>query len=102
MIKQDYKRIAKIEAIANAHKAEQLSTMRDTYDRSCLEGDIDSAAEFARKVRDKLLSETDWTQVVDSPLTESVKLQWASYRQELRDIPEQAGFPLVIEWPLEP
>ena len=42
------------------------------------------------RVRDKrnnLLSESDWTQTVDSPLTDAQKYAWAEYRQQLRDLP---------------
>ena len=38
--------------------------------------------------RDPLLAATDWTQLVDAPLTEAKKAEWARYRQALRDMPE--------------
>ena len=53
----------------------------------------------ARKRRNKLLSASDWTQVADAPVD---KAAWATYRQELRDISAQAGFPWTIEWPTQP
>ena len=59
-------------------------------------------AEQAKSVRDdrnKRLTETDWTQVADAPVD---KAAWATYRQALRDIPSQAGFPWDIQWPVEP
>ena len=37
--------------------------------------------------RDNLLSKSDWTQVSDCPLTDSKKTEWATYRQQLRDLP---------------
>ena len=37
--------------------------------------------------RDVLLSESDWTQTSDSPLTDSKKAEWVTYRQALRDLP---------------
>jgi len=37
--------------------------------------------------RDHLLSESDWTQMPDSPLDETKKQAWATYRQSLRDLP---------------
>tara|TARA_R110000868_G_scaffold163273_1_gene395434 strand:- start:256 stop:531 length:276 start_codon:yes stop_codon:yes gene_type:complete len=40
-----------------------------------------------RVKRDALLSQTDWTQLVDSPLTAEKKTEWATYRQRLRDLP---------------
>ncbi|PTX47850.1 MULTISPECIES: phage tail assembly chaperone [Gemmobacter] len=39
--------------------------------------------------RDQLLSDSDWTQLADAPLTPAKQAQWATYRQELRDIPSQ-------------
>lgn len=44
-------------------------------------------------LRDSLLEESDWTQMPDSPLSEERKGAWAEYRQELRDITKQEGFP---------
>ena len=40
-----------------------------------------------RKLRDNLLNISDWTQVADSPLADSKKAEWATYRQTLRDLP---------------
>jgi len=42
---------------------------------------------YIRSQRDNLLLESDWTQVNDSPLTETKKTEWANYRQLLRDLP---------------
>ena len=59
-------------------------------------------AEQAKSVRDdrnKRLTETDWTQVADAPVD---KAAWATYRQALRDVPSQAGFPWDIQWPTQP
>jgi gentisate 1,2-dioxygenase len=56
-------------------------------------------AEEARKTRNDKLSASDWTQVADAPVD---KTAWATYRQALRDISEQEGFPWTIEWPESP
>ena len=40
-----------------------------------------------REIRNKLLSGSDWTQAADSPLSNSKKTEWATYRQALRDLP---------------
>lgn len=53
----------------------------------------------ARKRRNKLLSASDWTQVADAPVD---KAAWATYRQELRDISAQEGFPWAVVWPSQP
>jgi hypothetical protein len=43
---------------------------------------------FFRIIRNKLLSECDWTQVPDAPLTDAQRDEWRTYRQALRDLPE--------------
>lgn len=53
-----------------------------------------------REQRNALLAQCDWTQLDDSPGQN--KLAWATYRQALRDVPQQVGFPLDIQWPVEP
>ena len=60
------------------------------------EKDREQAREVRAK-RDRLLSQTDWTQTVDNPLAGNEDI--TAYRQALRDIPEQAGFPWDVEWP---
>lgn len=54
----------------------------------------------ARAKRYKLLLECDWTQTTDQ--TEATKLLWQSYRQGLRDVTSQDGFPNNIVWPIKP
>lgn len=54
----------------------------------------------ARQRRDALLAECDWTQAKDIP--DSVSSAWATYRQALRDVPQQPGFPLNVAWPQKP
>tara|TARA_Y100000289_G_C3884260_1_gene130394 strand:- start:135 stop:599 length:465 start_codon:yes stop_codon:yes gene_type:complete len=59
----------------------------------------------ARKMRDQrsaLLAFSDWSVLTDSPLTTAKKTAWKTYRQELRDITSQSGFPWDISWPVEP
>lgn len=55
-----------------------------------------------RAARNSLLDLCDWTQLPDAPLTDGEKQEWAEYRQALRDVPEQTGFPFDIAWPLVP
>lgn len=63
----------------------------------------DSEQEFqvqaARQARNALLTGSDWTQVVDAPVDAAA---WAVYRQALRAVPSQAGFPWTIDWPVAP
>ena len=56
-------------------------------------------AENVRQQRNTLLSDSDWTQMPDAPVD---KAAWAAYRQALRDIPNQAGFPQDVTWPDKP
>jgi len=60
---------------------------------------LEREADEARTQRDALLSQSDWTQVPDAPVDQAA---WAAYRQALRDLPQQAGFPTEITWPQEP
>jgi hypothetical protein len=62
--------------------------------------DVAQASADVRAERDALLSGTDWTQGRDIP--ESLAVRWAPYRQALRDIPGQPGFPLDVVWPTAP
>lgn len=56
-------------------------------------------AQSVRDQRKAKLAECDWTQVADSPVDKGA---WATYRQALRDITTQAGFPWEINWPVAP
>ena len=51
-----------------------------------------------RNRRDELLSETDWMALSDNTLTP----EWATYRQSLRDVTDQTGFPYSVVWPTKP
>ena len=61
-------------------------------------GADDRAAAAIRTERDAKLTSCDWTQVADAPVDQAA---WATYRQALRDIPAQVGFPNEITWPTE-
>jgi hypothetical protein len=52
-----------------------------------------------RSDRNKRLADCDWTQLPDAPVDHQV---WAAYRQALRDVTTQAGFPWDVQWPDEP
>ena len=56
-------------------------------------------AKSVRASRTEKLKDSDWTQVADSPVDQAA---WATYRQALRDITAQEGFPWDIEWPEQP
>lgn len=56
------------------------------------------AAEEVREDRNALLVASDWTQIADAPVDQGA---WAVYRQELREITSQEGFPNNILWPTQ-
>ena len=56
------------------------------------------AAKAVRAERDQKLKDTDWMGMADVTMS----TEWATYRQALRDVPAQDGFPYTITWPTEP
>jgi len=78
------------------------------YRESILSKTVDTAAmkaDLSQKIRverDAHLTQTDWTQLVDCPLDDLDIVHWQSYRQALRDVPQQAGFPESVDWPEMP
>jgi len=59
-------------------------------------------ATAVRQERNTKLSDCDWTQLADSPLDPDAKGAWALYRETLRMVPQQLGFPWEINWPPVP
>ena len=57
------------------------------------------ASENVRADRNKRLADCDWTQLADAPVD---GLAWAVYRQDLREVPDQEGFPWEVVWPEAP
>ena len=74
-----------------ATAAEQQATYEQRID--------EKVAAAVRTERTRKLAECDWTQLADAPVDTTA---WATYRTELRDITEQAGFPHDVTWPAEP
>jgi hypothetical protein len=60
------------------------------------------AAKAVRADRDKRIAETDWIVIKNLELNQNVPGVWEVYRQGLRDVPAQAGFPWDITWPVKP
>ena len=77
-------------------KAEHEAAYQATLDARTAEGH--------RVTRNKLLADTDWTQMNDSPLSNEDKTSWATYRQELRDLSDLDAWPNLADddWPVEP
>ncbi len=110
-----YKRLARVEAMAQAQKAELMETLQKAYENACLERDAESAAELLRKIRNKLLDSTDKEMSLDrlgldtssgarfiASLANIFSGAWAQYRQALRDITVQKGFPFDVTFPIPP
>jgi hypothetical protein len=60
----------------------------------------ENQANNVRAERNQKLSQSDWTQGKD--IADEVSTAWATYRQALRDVPAQAGFPWAVTWPTQP
>ena len=62
----------------------------------------ETQAGVVRSDRNARLAACDWTQLTDAPVTSEGWAEWAAYRQALRDVPQQSGFPWTVEWPVAP
>lgn len=106
----NFENIGEVQFIASPLDAEPHG--KEIYDR-CVAGEFGVIAPFvpavisnvalaasARSKRDALLASTDWSQLADVP--QPTKDKWAPYRQALRDVPTQTGFPANIIWPAAP
>lgn len=110
-----YKRLARAEAMANLQKSQLPEVLENAYQAACASGDEQAAAEAARALRNRLLDLSDKEMSLDrlglnsnnaldfiTSLAKVFKGKWAVYRQELRDIPQQEGFPFDISFPVSP
>lgn len=114
-------RLARLEAVSNEIKSEMDDILNNAYKIACEEQDEDRAAELARKIRNKMLYESDKQFTLDKMLPEAptgisfsdwlhwlkelasiASNAWAKYRQALRDLPQQEGFPFNVEFPKSP
>ena len=111
----EYKRLAQIEAMSNLQKSQLVEVLQNAYDAACQAGDEQAAADAARALRNKLLDLSDkemsldrlgldTSSVIDflASLKQIFSNGWAVYRQALRDIPQQEGFPFNIAFPVPP
>lgn len=67
-----------------------------------LDADTNAKAMFIRAERNNLIAQSDWTQLNDAPIDSLKRADWVEYRQALRDIPQQPGFPWDVIWPNQP
>jgi len=87
------------EVITNAQTGEVTQRPLTEAEIAALQPTTEQLASEARAQRNALLSASDWTQVADAPVDQAA---WAVYRQALRDITVQSGFPETINWPVAP
>lgn len=110
-----YKRLAKAEAMTSLQKAQLPEVLKKAYQIACASGDEQTAADAARALRNKLLDFSDREMLLDrlgldtsstfafiTSLGNIFSGEWAVYRQALRDLPQQDGFPFDIVWPGAP
>lgn len=67
-----------------------------TFDGTTWAAAVIDMSASVRAERKRLLQESDWTQLPDAPVDQA---RWAVYRQALRDITAQPGFPNNVTWP---
>lgn len=61
-----------------------------------------TAEKSVRDERDVKLAESDWVVIKSLELGQPIPQDWEAYRQSLRDIPQQPGFPFDVVWPIKP
>ena len=66
------------------------------------QAETDRAWTILRNRRNGYLTDSDWTQALDSPLSDSKKTEWATYRQTLRDLPSNTSDPSHPNFPDKP
>lgn len=64
------------------------------------QNNVTACAYAVRADRDRMIASCDWTQISDAPVTN--KEAWATFRQALRDVSSQSGFPFSVVWPKPP
>ena len=63
---------------------------------------LEDAQRNIRSRRDGLLKETDWVVIMHTEKGTNIPMEWEVYRQALRDITAQTGFPYEVTWPTKP
>ena len=94
------KDFAKMLKITELVRNQQTDVLEKAYLAAVETEDEELAANAVRAYRNKLLDESDKMMVQDRPI-ENVQ-EWRNYRQSLRDVPEQEGFPFDVEFPVQP
>lgn len=117
----DTLRISRLETICEGITGQMNDVIKESYEKAVENKDEELAASLARKLRDNLLKESDSRVVFDrfdikvpsgssfsswlsflKSLGKILTSDWSKYRQELRDLPQQPGFPFDIKFPTIP
>lgn len=99
------KKVAAPQIDSKTHRHTQTVELIDdewTQIWNTVELPLDQASENIRAHRDELLSVSDWIVAKSYERGEPVPQGWVDYRQALRDVPAQQGFPYAVVWPEEP
>jgi hypothetical protein len=74
------------------------------YTTYSVKPDLFKLINLVKKTRNELLLSSDWTELPSAlaRLGEAKVTEWQTYRQALRDIPQQSGYPLNVIWPEQP
>ncbi len=78
-----------------------VHTAAEQYEAYCFGKDAEQG-KAVRAERNNRLVASDWTQLLDTPFTPDERNSWALYREALRLVPTQDGFPWNIDWPPAP
>ena len=81
---------------------ESVFTIFDSFSEEDITTAKNNQMDLFRLARNKKLSDSDWTQSPDSPLTTEKKTEWATYRGLLRNLPPSVTNPWIIDWPTQP
>lgn len=79
-----------------------MKTFRRFEIKEVPEPTTEELAAQVRAQRDALIAATDYLMASDYPLTDEKRTELTTYRQALRDVPEQEGFPTSVVWPEKP
>ena len=95
-----YKNVDGVSVMLTAEEMTELEEQRSAW----LAGADDRAAEYNRNERNTILSQSDWTQMPDSALTDEAKALWVTYRTALRDLSAHENWPNLedADWPTAP
>jgi len=97
MVDDDY-------SLSSSEKINYCQSVGETWSQDTQDEFLELQNAIAnREARNKLLAECDWTQMSDSNLSANTQAEWATYRQELRDMPSSNSFVTTSpEWPIRP